>query len=243
MAWTETDPMKERLHFVTDWDRRLYTVTELCATYGVSRKTGFKCHFRTGDGAYCYPLTVADQHSRYLLACDALASVRTEDSWLVFDRLFRDVGLPRAIRTDNGAPFCSTGIHGLCAMNVWWIRLGIAQQRIQPRQPEQNGAHERMHRTLKAETTRPPARTRRGQQRRFQRFRTEYNHERPPRSARPATAGDRLAPLAAPVPAPAAAPRVPRPPLGAPCLGRGHLPLQGAATLPLAGPETGLHRA
>src|SRR5881227_1931201 len=134
----------------------------------------FKGHFRTGDGAYCYPLTVADQHSRYLLACDALASVRTEDSWLVFDRLFRDVGLPRAIRTDNGAPFCSTGIHGLCAMNVWWIRLGIAQQRIAPSHPEQNGAHERMHRTLKAETARPPARTRRGQQRRFQRFRAEY---------------------------------------------------------------------
>src|SRR5207245_1441637 len=152
MAWTETDPMKERLHFVTDWDRRLYTVTELCARYGVSRKTGykwlaryahvgvaglayrsrrawkhpgapelvtagpndvwtadFKGHFRTGDGAYCYPLTVADQHSRYLLACDALASVRTEDSWLVFDRLFRYVGLPRAILTDYRAPSCSTG--------------------------------------------------------------------------------------------------------------------------------------
>ena len=139
----------------------------------------FKGHFRTGDGAYCYPLTVADQHSRYLLACDALASIRTEESWLVFDRLFRDVGLPRAIRTDNGAPFCSTGIHGLCAMNVWWIRLGIAQQRIAPSHPEQNGAHERMHRTLKAETARPPARTRRGQQRRFQRFRAEYNHQRP----------------------------------------------------------------
>src|SRR5438046_1935772 len=133
---------------------------------------------------------------------------------------------------------------------TFWVRMDGAsslriytQQRIQPSHPEENGAHERMHRTLKAETTRPPARTRRGQQRRFQRFRTEYNHERPPRSARPATAGDRLAPLAAPVPAPAAAPRVPRPPLGAPCLGRGHLPLQGAATLPLAGPETGLHRA
>src|SRR2546427_479220 len=194
MAWTETDPMKERLHFVTDWDRRLYTVTELCARYGVSRKTGYKWLARYADVGVAglaersraphrcphrIAPAVADQHSRYLLACDALASVRTEDSWLVFDRLFRDVGLPRAIRTDNGAPFCSTGIHGLCAMNVWWIRLGIAQQRIQPSHPEENGAHERMHRTLKAETTRPPPRTRRGQQRRLHRFPTQHNHERP----------------------------------------------------------------
>jgi transposase InsO family protein len=139
----------------------------------------FKGQFPTGDGRLCYPLTIADQHSRYLLRCQALASVRTAEAQPVFERLFREVGLPGAIRHDNGAPFCSTAIHGLCSMSVWWIRLGIRQQRIEPAHPEQNGAHERMHRTLKQETTRPPAAHRQAQQRRFQRFRHEYNQERP----------------------------------------------------------------
>lgn len=289
MPWTETEPMKERMRFIVDWERGLFKVNELCRRYGVSRKTGykwidrfeadgveglsersraphdcphriaavvaraildarrqhpswgprkllawlavrrpelmlpavstagdllkrhgfvkrrrrrhrwvhpgapelvaaapndlwtadFKGHFRTGDGVYCYPLTIADQHSRYLLGCTALESIRTEHAKPIFERLFRDVGLPSAIRTDNGAPFASTGIHGLCAMNSWWMRLGIRHQRIEPSHPEQNGAHERMHRTLKAETTRPPAHTRRGQQRKFDRFRDEYNYERP----------------------------------------------------------------
>jgi putative transposase len=289
MPWTETEPMKERMRLIVDWERGLFTVKELCRRYGVSRKTGykwierfetagleglrersraphacphrieplvaraildarrqhpswgprkllawlagrhpeldlpalstagdllkrhglvrrrrrrprwvhpgapelvavapndlwtadFKGQFRTGDGTYCYPLTIADHHSRYLLGCHALPSVRTAHARPVFERLFREVGLPAAIRTDNGAPFASTGIHGLCAMNTWWMRLGIRHQRIEPSHPEQNGAHERMHRTLKAETTRPPAQTRRGQQRKFDRFRAEYNHERP----------------------------------------------------------------
>jgi transposase InsO family protein len=282
--------MKERMRFIADWERGMYSMTELCERYGVSRKTGykllvgryesegleglgdrsraphhcphriaakveraildarrrhpswgprkllawlevrhpelelpapstagdllrrkglvkrrrrrrpwqhpgapalettspndvwtanFKGHFRTRDGIYCYPLTIADQYSRYLLACEALSSTRGVGAHPVFRRLFCEVGLPRAIRTDNGVPFASTGIHGLSALNVWWIRLGIAHQRIEPSHPEQNGAHERMHRTLKAETTRPPAATRHGQQRRFQRFCQEYNHERP----------------------------------------------------------------
>jgi transposase InsO family protein len=139
----------------------------------------FKGQFRTRDGEYCYPLTIADQASRYLLRCQALTSVRTEETRPVMERLFRELGLPRAIRTDNGVPFASTGIHGLCALNVWWIRLGIAHQRIQPSHPEQNGVHERMHRTLKAQTTRPPAANRRAQQRSFDRFRAEFNDERP----------------------------------------------------------------
>ncbi|RMF25544.1 MAG: IS481 family transposase [Deltaproteobacteria bacterium] len=139
----------------------------------------FKGHFRTKDGVYCYPLTIADQHTRYLLRCQALGSVRTEEAKPVFRRLFGEVGLPRAIRSDNGAPFASTGIHGLCEMNVWWMRLGIAHQRIRPASPQENGAHERMHRTLKQETTRPPGATLRGQQRKFDRFREQYNHERP----------------------------------------------------------------
>jgi transposase InsO family protein len=281
--------MKERMRFIADWERGLYSMTELCQRYGVSRKTGykwidrvevegvdglrersraphhiphrmapaveraivearrqhpswgprkllawlarrradlelpapstagdllrrhglvkprrrrtawkhpgapclqtkapndlwtadFKGQFRTRDGLYCYPLTIADQHSRYLLACDALDSTKGAGVRPVFLRLFREVGLPRAIRTDNGVPFATRGIHGLSQLNVWWIRLGIAHQRIEPSHPEQNGAHERMHRTLKAETARPPAATRRGQQRRFHRFLEEYNLERP----------------------------------------------------------------
>lgn len=139
----------------------------------------FKGQFRTRDGMYCYPLTIADQASRYLLRCQALTSTRTAETKPVMERLFREIGLPSAIRTDNGVPFASTGIHGLCALNVWWIRLGIAHQRIQPSHPEQNGVHERMHRTLKAETTRPPAANRRAQQRAFDRFRVEFNEERP----------------------------------------------------------------
>jgi putative transposase len=139
----------------------------------------FKGQFRTRDGELCYPLTIADQFSRYLLRCQALSSVRTAETRPVMERLFRELGLPRAIRTDNGVPFASTGIHGLCSLNVWWMQLGIAHQRTQPSHPEQNGAHERMHRTLKAETTRPPAAHRRAQQRCFDRFRVEYNDERP----------------------------------------------------------------
>jgi transposase InsO family protein len=139
----------------------------------------FKGQFRTRDGELCYPLTLADQCSRYLLRCQALSSTRTQETRPVMERLFREVGLPRAIRTDNGVPFASTGIHGLCSLNVWWIRLGIAHQRILPGHPQQNGAHERMHRTLKAQTARPPAANRRAQQRSFDRFRAEYNQERP----------------------------------------------------------------
>src|SRR6266542_4500621 len=92
----------------------------------------------------------------------------------LFERLFREVGLPAAIQSDNRTPFCSTGLHGLSALNVWWIRLGIRPVRIEPSHPEQNGAHERMHRTFKAETTRPPAVNRRGQQRKFEAFRYTY---------------------------------------------------------------------
>ena len=289
MPWTETEPMKERMRFVADAERGLYSMSELCERYGISRRTGykwidryeakgpagllersraphgcphrlesaavaalvearrqhpswgprkllawleerrpdvewpaastagdllkrrglvqprrrrrhwehpgadrpvpaapnelwttdFKGQFRTRDGQYCYPLTIADQHSRYLLACAALTSVATDDTQRIFERLFREVGLPAAIQSDNGTPFCSTGIHGLSALSVWWMRLGIQPVRIEPSHPEQNGTHERMHRTLKAETTRPPALNRVGQQRKFDRFRHTYNHERP----------------------------------------------------------------
>ena len=139
----------------------------------------FKGQFKTGDGRYCYPLTVTDHFSRSLLACRGLPTVRTEDTKPVFRRLFRDVGLPDAIRTDNGAPFASTGIHGLCELNVWWMQLGIVHQRIPPASPQENGTHERMHRELKRETARPAARSLRAQQRRFDRFQRRYNDERP----------------------------------------------------------------
>jgi transposase InsO family protein len=289
MPWAETEPMKERARFIADVEGGLYSMTELCERYGISRRTGykwleryeargpaglvdrsrapgrcphrvdariataivevrrahpswgprklrawleerrpdlilpapstigdlltrrglvpprrrrrhwqhpgppaagaaaandlwttdFKGQFPTRDGRYCYPLTIVDHHSRYLLGCTALTSVRAAETQPVFERLFREVGLPAAIQSDNGTPFCSVGLHGLSALNVWWIRLGIRHVRSQPSHPEQNGAHERMHRTLKAETTRPPALARRGQQRKFDAFRHTYNHERP----------------------------------------------------------------
>src|SRR6266478_5843657 len=139
----------------------------------------FKGQFRTGDGIYCYPLTVADLHTRYLLGCQGLLSTNGAGVRPVFDRLFRTYGLPRAIRTDNGVPFATVAIHGLSALNVWWLRLGIQHQRIQPAHPQQNGAHERMHKTLKQGAIKPPRATLALQQRAFNRFRQEYNDERP----------------------------------------------------------------
>jgi len=139
----------------------------------------FKGHFRTRDAIYCYPLTVADQHTRYLLACHGLLSTKGHGVHPIFDRLFREYGLPRAIRTDNGVPFATTGIHGLSRLNVWWLRLGIQHQRILPAHPEQNGAHERMHKTLKGAACRPPQSCLLSQQRAFNAFRRLYNDERP----------------------------------------------------------------
>ena len=289
MPWLETSPMTERQRFVEDAHRGLFSMTDLCARYGVSRKTGykwldryeahgraglvershaphhcphmiadevaraicearrahpswgprkllawlgprhprlplpapstagdllarqglvkkrvrrrrhlhpgvvppvtpqpndlwtadFKGHFRTADGLYCYPLTVADLHSRLLLGCDALASTKGQGARPCFERLFREYGLPGAIRTDNGVPFASCGLPGLSQLNVWWMRLGIQHQHILPASPHQNGAHERMHRTLKREATRPAAPNRRRQQLVFDRFRTLYNEHRP----------------------------------------------------------------
>src|SRR5215208_504232 len=295
MPWLETLPMDQRERFIADHRRGLYATTELCARYGISRKTGykwlaryhadglaglrdrsraphtcphrvaadvaallcaaraahpswgpakllqylaprhpalagrwpaastagdllarrglvkrrrrrrapqhpgvvpaaaaapndlwtvdFKGQFRTRDGVYCYPLTLADLHTRFLLACRGLPSTKGDQARGVLERAFRTYGLPRAIRSDNGVPFATTGIHGLSQLNVWWMRLGIVHQRILPGCPQQNGAHERMHermhRTLKREACRPPQSGRTAQQRRFDRFRAEYNAERP----------------------------------------------------------------
>jgi transposase InsO family protein len=139
----------------------------------------FKGDFKTGDRKRCYPLTLTDAFSRMLLRCTALGSTKTVRVQPIFENAFREFGLPERIRTDNGTPFASRGAGGLSKLSVWWVKLGIKHERIQPGHPEQNGRHERMHRTLKQETLRPPATTMRTQQTRFDRFIAEYNKERP----------------------------------------------------------------
>ena len=289
MPWKEASPMTERMRFVLDYQLGVYSMTELCQRYGVSRKTGykylrrfeeggvvalkdrsrrphscphktpdhcveailekkrrrptwgakkiiprlrskypdepwpaistgsailsrsglvkprrsskkrghpgrpdtpmtepnavwsidFKGQFKTRDGRYCYPLTVADGHSRYILGCQAFLSPCHRDTKKTMTSIFRDFGLPSIIRSDNGTPFASSAIGRLSRLSVSWIKLGIYPELIEPAHPEQNGRHERMHRTLKAETARPPAGNLSAQQRRFNAFRTEYNEERP----------------------------------------------------------------
>jgi putative transposase len=289
MPWRHTSPMDQKTQFIADYLRQTLSITELCALYGVSRKTGykwieryltsgpsgleersrkpgssphqtpqhvieallevrrrhpswgakkllsilqkrhpswslpgrstvcdilrrhglvpkkrhprhighpgkpttliaapnevwsadFKGQFKTGDGLYCYPLTVTDGYSRFLLGCHALSSTWVAEAKPVFTRLFKEFGLPKRIRTDNGVPFATNTLGRLSQLSAWWVRLGILPELIEPGKPQQNGRHERMHRTLKAETTRPPARTRRAQQLKFERFRQEFNDQRP----------------------------------------------------------------
>ena len=289
MPWRERLPMDERVQFMGDYHRQLFSVTDLCNRYGVSRKTGykwiaryavegaaglavrssrpthsphstaapivtaivalrkryptwggkkivavlgerepawtlpavstandilkraglvpaarrrrpvrhggyvatpvtepnrvwtadFKGQFRTADAALCYPLTVCDAWSRYLVRCFGLPAPTTADTMAVFRRAFAEYGLPQRIRTDNGEPFAAASLGRLSRLSVWWIRLGIYPELIEPASPYQNGAHERMHRTLKADTTRPPAANLAAQQQRFARFRRRYNQERP----------------------------------------------------------------
>ena len=289
MPWSETSPMQERARFIDDLESNLYTMTELCERYGISRKTGykwaerygedgfeglaersrapktcphrtdervrsalvtlrrrhprwgprkllgylarrqpetawpapstvgeilrqeglvmprarrrrrshpgherreaaapndlwsidFKGQFLTGDRCYCYPLTVVDRHSRYILGCQGLRSISGADTQRVMKRLFRRHGLPAAILSDNGSPFSSQAIQGLSRLSVWWIKLGIEPLLIDRGHPEQNGGHERMHRTLKAETARPPGPHLAAQQQRFNAFRREFNDVRP----------------------------------------------------------------
>lgn len=138
-----------------------------------------KGQFKTRDGIYCYPLTVTDQYSRFILACEALLSTSRAEAKPVFIWAFREFGLPDRIRSDNGGPFASIAIGRLSRLSVWWIKLGITPELIQPGCPQQNGRHERMHKTLKANTTRPPASNRRGQQRKFDSFVTIFNNARP----------------------------------------------------------------
>jgi transposase InsO family protein len=139
----------------------------------------FKGWVRTADGCRCDPLTVSDACSRMLLCCQILPRPDYNHVRPAMERVFREYGLPQAMRTDNGPPFASVGVGGLSPLSVWWVKLGIVPERIQPGHPEENGRHERMHRTLKQETMRPPAATRVAQQQRCDAFREEYNTQRP----------------------------------------------------------------
>jgi transposase InsO family protein len=142
--------------------------------------TDYKGEFLLGNKKYCYPLTVTDHASRYLLLCEALESTREELAFQAFERLFKERGLPAAMRSDNGVPFASAhALFNLSRLSVWWLRLGIAIERIKPGHPQQNGRHERMHLTLKKETTRPPGMNSLQQQATFDGWVQEFNYERP----------------------------------------------------------------
>lgn len=140
----------------------------------------YKGEFMLADRRYCYPLTITDFASRYLIGCEALSTTQAMYAFTVFERVFKDFGLPRAIRTDNGAPFASANsLFGLTKLSVWWLRLGIGIERIKPGHPQQNGRHERMHLTLKKEATKPAAKNFLQQQARFDQFMEVFNRERP----------------------------------------------------------------
>ena len=163
--------------------------------------TDYKGQFKLGDGQYCFPLTVADGYSRMLLACQALTSTKLVEARPIFERLFREYGLPRRIRSDNGVPFATQALGRLSSLAVWWIRLGILPDLTEPGSPHQNGRHERMHLTLKRECTRPPRHNRAQQQRCFDRWRQEYNTLRPHEALDDATPASGYTPSPRPYPA------------------------------------------
>ena len=289
MPWSETNVMEQRIQFIQDWLKRTHGVSDLCALYGISRKSGykwierymhdgpdwamdrsheaatvhnktapeveqalmqmrllhrtwgarkllhqvglaqpqlrlphestvcemlkrnglitakprrrgighpgrpssvvsgpndcwsgdFKGQFRLGDGNYTYPLTVTDNYSRYLLECKCQTGTLLEPTKQAFTKLFKEYGLPRRIKTDNGTPFAGVTLGRLSQLSVWWLKLGILPELSEPGKPQQNGRHERMHRTLKAEATKPPGANSRAQQRKFNAWRQEYNEVRP----------------------------------------------------------------
>ncbi len=140
----------------------------------------YKGEFQLGNKRYCYPLTISDYSSRYLLACEGLETTKELYAFTVFERVFKEFGLPKRLRTDNGVPFSSPhALFGLSKLSVWWLRLGIAIERIEPGHPQQNGRHERMHLTLKKEATKPAGLNFLQQQAKFDAFIQAYNHERP----------------------------------------------------------------
>ncbi len=166
---------RKRVRRTDPWTRPF----EACAAPNETWCIDFKGWFRTQDGKRCDPLTISDACSRQLLCCKGLESQKGQAVRTEMERVFGEYGLPATIRSDNGTPFASTALGGLSRLSVWWIKLGIVPERIAPGHPEQNGRHERMHRTLKAEAITPPKANIRAQQKAFDRFRWEYNQERP----------------------------------------------------------------
>lgn len=160
----------------------------------------FKGQFRTRDGVHSYPLTIVDHFSRYVLCCQSFPDVKAIGVFRELRHLFRQHGLPDAIRSDNGAPFASNGIHGLNRLNAWWLQLGIVQQRITPASPQENGAHERMHRVLKAKATKPAAANAKLQQRVFNTFVATSNDVRPHEALHNETPASRWHPSTRPLP-------------------------------------------
>jgi len=157
----------------------------------------YKGEFKLGNKSYCYPLTISDYRTRYLLACEGVTSTRSDFAFNVFERVFKDFGLPRAIRTDHGIPFASpNALFGLSKLSIWWLRLGIKIQRIKPGHPQDNGRHERMHLTLKKEATKPASFNFLQQQERFDRFIEVYNNERPHQALNGAYPGELYTPSA-----------------------------------------------
>jgi putative transposase len=185
MPWKAISVMEEKLRFILEYESDEYSMSELCQRYNISRETGYLTLRRyratgiAGHGERIDPLTISDAYSRYLLRCQAVEKTDTERVQAIFEAAFREHGMPEAIRTDNGPPFASHAVGGLSRLAVWWIKLGIVPERIDAGHPEQNGRHERMHRTLKQEAAQPPAADRRKQQQELHRFRQEYNQVRP----------------------------------------------------------------
>lgn len=188
MPWSETTPMNQKIQFMSDYLRQNLSMSELCQLYSISRKTAYKWvdrYLRMG------PAGLEDRSRRPHHAHNAtpsyivealLESRRKHLSWgakPVFTRLFEEFGLPKRIRTDNGVPFATTTLARLSSLSAWWVRLGILPDLIEPGRPDQNGRHERMHKKLKAETTRPPAGSNAAQQRKFNPWRDEFNSVRP----------------------------------------------------------------
>jgi transposase InsO family protein len=171
-------PPRRRVRRSSPYGDRLRQYDAPNAVWCADFKGCFPLGGRPG-GVRCHPLTISDGFSRYLLRCRALRRPLYQHTKRIFESAFMEYGLPRAIRTDNGPPFSTLAPAGLSRLSVWWIRLGVRPERIQPGRPEQNGRHERMHRTLKAETARPPRSSFSAQQRAFDRFQAEYNDERP----------------------------------------------------------------
>ncbi|MBA3536267.1 MAG: transposase [Tatlockia sp.] len=152
---------------------------ERCAASNDVWSIDYKGQFMLGNGQYCYPLTLTDNYSRYLLACDAFEAISGLDVRKTLIRLFREHGLPKAIKSDNGSPFSTRGLAGLSRLAVWWIKLGIIPERIKPGCPQENGRHERMHLTMKQEVATPPKKTMLLQQSALDAFQDEFNHHRP----------------------------------------------------------------